>query len=100
MFNVSNFMIIILIILTSLTYWATSNVCRYNFAIDKKTKILNIIAEDIDPNLVNAKAYYFRELNCNKINFDWDIYRIIKNFKTLSVIIYQELNTDLKGDPN
>ena len=100
MFNVSNFMIIILIILTSLTYWATSNVCRYNFAIDKKTKILNIIAEDIDPNLVNAKVYYFSELNCNKINLDWDIDRVIKNFKTLSIIIYQELNTDIKGDPN
>ena len=93
-------MVLVAIVIASLLYWATSNVCRYNFTIDKKTKILNIIAEDIDPNLVNAKIYYFSELNCNKINLDWYIDRVINNFKTLSVIIYQELSTDIKGDLN
>ena len=37
-------MIFIAIIIS--LYWATSNVCRYNFTIEK-TNQLNIVAEDI-----------------------------------------------------
>ncbi len=60
-------------------YWTTSNVCRYNFAIDKRTNILNILTDQIDPS-----------------NYQ----RVIKNLKIISVIIYQELNTDIRGNPN
>ena len=34
------------------------------------------------------------------VDLDWDINRVVKNFQTLNVIIYQELTTDIKGNPN
>ena len=100
MFGITKIMIFFAIVISSILLWATSNVCRYNFALEKKTNILNIVTEEMDPTLGNAKLYYFEELNCNKVDLDWDIGRIIKNFQTLNVIIYQELTTDIKGNPN
>ena len=88
------------IVLSTILYWAASNVCRYNFALEKNTDILNIVTEEIDPTLGNAKVYYYEELNCNDVDLDWDIDRVVKNFQTLNVIIYQELTTDIRGDPN
>ena len=38
MFNIGKIMILIGIVITSVLYWATTNVCRYNFVIEKKTK--------------------------------------------------------------
>ena len=35
MFGIGKIMIIFGIIITSLLYWATTNVCRYNFVIEK-----------------------------------------------------------------
>ena len=81
-------------------FWTTSNVCRYNFTIEKKTNQLNIISEDIFPTLPTAKVYYFRELNCNNVELDWDYERVLQNLNTISVMIYQELTTDIKGVPN
>ena len=100
MLGIPKLMIFIAIVLSTILYWTASNVCRYNFALEKRTDILNIVTEDIDPTLGNAKVYYFEELNCNKVDLAWDIDRIVKNFKTLNVIIYQELSTDIRGDPN
>ena len=88
------------IILSSILFWATSNVCRYNFAIEKKTNQLNILAQEIDPSIPMAKVYYFKELNCNNVNLTWDYERVMTNLQTISVMIYQELSTDIKGDPN
>ena len=88
------------IVLSTILYWAASNVCRYNFALEKNTEILNIVTEEIDPTLGNAKVYYYEELNCNDVDLDWDINRVVKNFQTLNVIIYQELTTDIRGNPN
>ena len=51
-------MLLVAIVIASLLYWATSNVCRYNFTIEKKTRELNIIADDIYPSLPKAKVYY------------------------------------------
>ena len=87
-------------VLSILLYWAASSVCRYNFALEKKTEILNIVTKEIDPTLGNAKVYYYEELNCNHVDLDWDINRVVKNLHTLNVIIYQELTTDIRGDPN
>tara|TARA_B100001250_G_scaffold200650_1_gene172059 strand:+ start:789 stop:1037 length:249 start_codon:yes stop_codon:yes gene_type:complete len=81
-------------------YWTTSNVCRYNFTIEKKTDELNILLSEIDPSISMAKVYYFKELNCNTVDLSWDYERVIKNFKVLSVIIYQEFTTDIRGNPN
>ncbi|MDC3126425.1 hypothetical protein OA436_01440 [Candidatus Pelagibacter sp.] len=93
-------MIFFIIVLSSLMFWTTSNVCRYNFTIQKKTNQLNIIAREIDPSIPMTKVYYFKELNCNKVNLSWDYERVIKNLKVLSVLIYQEFTTDILGNPN
>ena len=93
-------MIFIATALMVVVFWASSNVCRFNFAVEKKTNFLNIVTEEIDPNLGNAKVYYFKELNCNNVDLNWNIERVMKNFHTLNVMIYQELTTDIKGNPN
>ena len=93
-------MIVFAIVLGTILFWASTNVCRYNFAIEKKTKEFNLIVEDIDPSIANAKVYYYTELNCNDIDLSWDYERVIENLKIISVILYQELSTDIKGDPN
>ncbi len=100
MMSVPKVMIAFAIVLSSILFWATSNVCRYNFAIEKKTNQLNIIAQEIDPSIPMAKVYYFKELNCNNVDLSWDYERVITNLQTLSVIVYQELSTDIRGDPN
>ena len=93
-------MIFFAIVLGTILFWASTNVCRYNFAIEKKTNEFNLIVEDIDPSIANAKVYYYTELNCNDINLSWDYERVIENLKIISVILYQELSTDIKGEPN
>jgi|TARA_B100000676_G_scaffold225197_1_gene222820 hypothetical protein len=100
MFGVPKVMIFFAIVISSILYWAASNVCRYNFAVEKRTDTLNIITEEMDPSLGNAKYYFYEELNCNDVDLDWDIDRVIDNLQTITVIIYQELNTDIKGNPN
>ena len=100
MFGVRNIMIFFAIVISSILYWAASNVCRYNFAVEKRTDTLNIITEEMDPSLGNAKYYFYEELNCNDVDLDWDVERVMNNLRTISVIIYQELSTDIRGDPN
>ena len=100
MMGIPKIMIFFAMVLSIILYWAASNVCKYNFALEKKTARLNIVTKEIDPPLGTAKLYYYEELNCNDVDLGWDIDRVVSNFQTLSVIIYQELSTDIKGDPN
>ena len=100
MMGIPKVMIFFAIVISSILYWATSNVCKYNFALEKRTNILNIVTDEIDPSLGNAKYYIYRELNCNEVDLDWDVDRVVDNLRTITVIIYQELNTDIRGDPN
>ena len=100
MFAISKTMILFAIIISALLFWATSNVCRYNFTIEKKTNQVNIISQDIFPTLPTAKVYYFRELNCNNVDTTWNLNRIINNLNAITVMIYQELTTDIRGEPN
>ena len=100
MFALSKVMIFVAIIISSLLYWATSNVCRYNFTIERKTNNLNIIASDITPALPLTEVYYFKELNCNDVDLTWDYERVVQNLNAISVMIYQELTTDIRGNPN
>ena len=93
-------MLVVAMIITALVYWATTNVCRYNFALERKTSEINIISAEVEATLGLAKIYYYEELNCNDIELDLDLERIIDNFNTLSVMIYQELSTDIRGNPN
>ena len=37
-------MLVVAMIITALGYWATTNVCRYNFALEKRTSEINIIS--------------------------------------------------------
>ena len=99
MIGVSKVMIIFGIVLTTILYWASSNVCRYNFAVDKKSNILNVITKEIDPSLHQSRTFYFKELSCNKVNLNFDLERMIDNFKIITVYVYQELNTDIRGKP-
>ena len=100
MFGISKVMIFIAIIITTLLYWTTSNVCRYNFTIEKKTNQLNIISQDEFPTIPKAKVYYYNELNCNDVDLSWDFERVMNNLNTISVLVYQELSTDIRGEPN
>tara|TARA_Y100000996_G_C22396335_1_gene591318 strand:- start:185 stop:487 length:303 start_codon:yes stop_codon:yes gene_type:complete len=100
MFALSKVMIFVAIIISSLLYWATSNVCRYNFTIERKTNNLNVIASDITPALPLTEVYYFKELNCNDVDLTWDYERVVQNLNVISVMIYQELTTDIRGNPN
>ena len=77
MFALSKVMIFVAIIISSLLYWATSNVCRYNFTIERKTNNLNVIASDITPALPLTEVYYFKELNCNDVDLTWDYERVV-----------------------
>ena len=100
MMSLPKVMIVFAIILSTILFWATSNVCRYNFAIEKKTNQLNILAQEIDASIPMAKVYYFKELNCNNVSLTWDYERVMTNLQTISVMIYQELSTDIRGNPN
>ncbi len=100
MLGVPKLILIIGFLIASILCWASSNVCRYNFAIEKRTKVLNIVTQELDPTLGRAEYYQYVELNCNEIDLDWDINRVIDNARTISVIVYQYLSTDIKGDPN
>jgi hypothetical protein len=100
MMGIPKIMIFIAIVLSTILYWAASNVCRYNFALEKRTDTLRIVTKELDPTLGNAKVYYYEELNCSDVDLGWDINRVVKNLQTLNVIIYQELTTDIKGDSN
>ncbi len=100
MFSITKVMIFFFIVLSTIMFWTTSNVCRYNFTIEKKTNELNIIAQQIDPSIPMAKVYYFKELNCNNVDLSFDYDRVVNNFKILSVALYQALSTDIRGDPN
>ena len=100
MMGIPKVMIFFAIIISAILFWGTSNVCKYNFALEKRTNIINIVTDEIDPSLGNAKYYVYRELNCDNVDLDWDIDRVMDNLRTISVVIYQELNTDIRGDPN
>ncbi len=100
MLNIPKVMILFAIVLGTILFWATSNVCEYNFAVEKKTKQLNIVAKEIDPSIPNAKVYYFQELNCNDVNLSWDYERVLENLEVITVMMYQELTTDIRGELN
>ena len=85
------------ILISVVLYWTTANVCKYNFAIDKKTNLLNILSEEIGPTIKKAKVYYYKELDCTKVDWSFDYNRVVKNVETLSVMVYQSFTTDIRG---
>ncbi len=99
MFSILKVQITIGIIIFMILTWATQNVCRYNFVIEKKKNLMNIISDEVKPNLGLTEVYYYKELNCNNANFSLDLNRIINNFNTVSVMFYQYFTTDITGRP-
>ena len=97
MFSILKVQIIIGVIIFMKLTWATQNVCRYNFVLDKKKNLMNIISDEVKPSLGLTEVYYYKELNCNSANFSLDLNRIINNFNTISVMLYQYFTTDIKG---
>ena len=100
MFGINKIIILLATLILSILYWANTTVCKYNFAIEKRTNILNIVTEELDPTLGRAEYYQYVELNCNEIDLEWDFARVVENASTISVIVYQYLSTDIRGDPN
>ena len=99
MFSILKAQILIGLIILAILTWATQNVCRYNFVLDKKKNIMNIISDEVKPSLGLTEVYYFKELNCNNADFDLDIRRIMNNLRTISVMIHQYFTTDITGRP-
>ena len=99
MFSILQIQVLIVLIILSLITWATQNVCRYNFVLEKKKNIINIISDEVKPNLGLTEIYYYKELNCSKANFSLDINRMMNNMRTISVMVYQYLTTDITGKP-
>ena len=99
MFSILRAQIIIGITIFMILTWATQNVCRYNFVLDKKKNLMNIISDEVKPSLGLTQVYYYKELNCNDVNFSLDLNRIINNFNIISVMLYQYFTTDITGRP-
>ena len=99
MFSILRVQIIIGITIFMILTWATQNVCRYNFVLDKKKNLMNIISDEVKPSLGLTEVYYYKELNCNDVNFSLDLNRIINNFNIISVMLYQYFTTDITGRP-
>ena len=55
--SLTKIMSFVAILISAIFYWTTSNVCKYNFAIDKKTKLLNILTFNNLVFLSIAKLY-------------------------------------------
>ena len=36
-------MVFVAVIISTILFWATSNVCKYNFAVEKRTNILTVL---------------------------------------------------------
>ena len=51
----------------------------------------------MDPSIGKAKVYYYKELNCSSVDWSFDYNRVIKNLEVVSVIVYQQLTTDIRG---
>ena len=63
--------ILVAVVLSSIMYWSLSNICRFNYSVDKKTKILNELAKEAQIDFGSAKVYYFKELNCLPANNEY-----------------------------
>ena len=89
--------ILVSLVISSIMYWSLSNICKFNYSIDKKTKILNEIAKEVEIDFVSAKVYYFKELNCLPADTEFEFQRLISNLSHISILIMQQLTTDIRG---
>ena len=88
--------ILVALVVSSIVYWSLSNICRFNYSIDKKTKILNEIAKEADIDFGSAKVYY-KELNCLPADTEFEFQRLMRNLSHVSILVMQQLTTDIRG---
>ena len=69
--------ILVSLVVSSILYWSLSNICRFNYSIDKKTKILNEIAKEADT--------------------EFEFQRLMSNLSHVSILVMQQLTTDIRG---
>ena len=93
-------MVILAIVISYFLYWATNNVCKHNMLLDKKSNMMDEIKDADDYSLGKTKIYIYKELNCTKVDEEFTYQTIIDNLETISIIVYQELTTDIRGNPN
>ena len=89
--------ILVALVVSSIVYWSLSNICRFNYSIDKKTKILNEIAKEADIDFGSTKVYYFKELNCLPTDTEFEFQRLMRNLSHVSILVMQQLTTDIRG---
>ena len=88
---------LVALVVSSIVYWSLSNICRFNYSIDKKTKILNEIAKEADIDFGSTKVYYFKELNCLPTDTEFEFQRLMRNLSHVSILVMQQLTTDIRG---
>jgi len=88
---------LVALVVSSIVYWSLSNICRFNYSIDKKTKILNEIAKEADIDFGSTKVYYFKELNCLPTDTEFEFQRLMRNLSHVSILVMQHLTTDIRG---
>ena len=57
MFSILKAQILIGLIILAILTWTTQNVCRYNFVLDKKKNIINVISDELKPSLALTEVY-------------------------------------------
>ena len=93
-------MVILAIVICYFLYWTSNNVCKYNMLLDKISNMIDENKDVDDYSLGNTKIYIYKELNCTKVDEEFTYQTIIDNLKTISIMVYQELTTDIRGNPN
>ena len=88
---------LVALVVSSIVYWSLSNICRFNYSIDKKTRILNELAKEADINFGSARVYYFKELNCIPSDTEFEFQRLMSNIRHVSILVMQQLTTDIRG---
>jgi len=90
-------LMLIAVVISYFLYWSLSSVCKYNYVLDKKTKLVNELSNEISPSLGTAEVYYFKELNCDSVKSQFKYQRIIDNLNHVTVFVLQQLTTDIRG---
>ena len=74
MFGINKIIILLAILILSILYWATTNVCRYNFALEKRTDQLKVVTKE----KIETNTY-------ESILFGWSVLKYVKSNAILIV---------------
>ena len=57
-----------------------------------------MIAKEADIDFGSAKVYYFKELNCLPADTEFEFQRLMSNLSHVSILVMQQLTTDIRGN--